>query len=51
MFGGDEEEVKSSASKPWMSERVPQLALDSGNDLCLKKDGALCVILIVSDES
>lgn len=29
---------------------VPQLTKDSGNDICLKKDGALCIILVSKDK-
>lgn len=47
-----ENEVKtSSASKPWLVKPVPEMTKDSGNDICLKKDGALCIILIVKDKS
>ena len=45
-----EDEVKSSASKPWLSEKVPSLNIDSANDICLKKEGALCVIYIIPNE-
>lgn len=41
--GGDDP-VESRASKPWLSEPVPFLSKDSANDICLKKDGVLCVI-------
>ena len=47
VFRTGEEEVKSSASKPWLNDKVPQLALDSADDICLKKEGALCVIYVV----
>jgi hypothetical protein len=44
-----ENEVKtSSASKPWLVKPVPEMTKDSGNDICLKKDGALCIILVVN---
>ena len=47
-----ENEVKtSSASKPWLVKPVPEMTKDSGNDICLKKDGALCIILVVKDKS
>lgn len=46
-----EEEVKSAASKPWLSERVPSFNSESGNDICLKKEGALCVVYVVKDEA
>ena len=45
----NEEEVKSAASKPWLSDRVPRLSGDSANDVCLKKDGALCVIYVAKN--
>ena len=32
-------------------EPVPQLTTDSANDICLKKDGALCIIMIVKDKA
>ena len=51
VFRDGEEEVKSAATKPWLSERLPQLATESGNDICFKREGALCVIYIVKDES
>lgn len=51
VFRNEEEEVKSSAAKPWLNEKVPQLTSDSANDICLKKDGALCVIYIVKEAS
>ena len=44
---GDEEAVESRASRPWLSEAVPFLSKDSANDICLKKDGVLCVIYTV----
>jgi hypothetical protein len=47
-----ENEVKtSSASKPWLVKPVPEMTKDSGNDICLKKDGALCIILVVKDKN
>ena len=41
----------NSAAKPWLVKPVPELTKDSGNDVCLQKDGALCIILLVSDKS
>ena len=41
----------SSAAKPWLVVPVPKLTLDSGNDICLKKDGALCIILVSKNEA
>lgn len=40
---------QSSAAKPWLVVPVPEMTKDSANDICLKKDGALCVILLVKD--
>jgi len=46
----NQSEVKtSSASKPWLIVNVPQMTQDSGNDICLKKDGSLCIIMVVKD--
>ena len=39
----------SAASKPWLSERIPPLTSDSADDICLKKEGALCVIYVAKD--
>jgi hypothetical protein len=39
----------SAASRPWLSDRVPQVTSDSADDICLKKEGALCVIYIAKD--
>jgi len=33
-----------------LSEPVPFLSKDSANDICLKKDGVLCVIYVVPDK-
>lgn len=49
VFRSTEEQVVSAASKPWLSERVPQVTSDSADDICLKKEGALCVIYIAKD--
>lgn len=49
VFKQDEEPVESSASKPWLTQSVPFLSKESGNDLCLKKDGVLCVVYVVPE--
>jgi hypothetical protein len=49
VFPGDAEVKESKASKPWMTEKVPELHGLSANDVCLKKDGALCVIYVSKD--
>ncbi|KAM3138678.1 hypothetical protein pb186bvf_009242 [Paramecium bursaria] len=36
----------SQATKEWMTQLVPQLNQKSANDICLKVEGALCVIYI-----
>lgn len=40
---------QSAAAKPWLIANVPQLTKDSANDICLQKDGSLCVIMVVND--
>ena len=45
------EPKKSAAAKPWLIANVPLLTEDSGNDICLMKDGTLCVIMVVKDQS
>ena len=51
VFYGDEEvPVSSAASKPWLSQKLPKLNSQSGNDICFKKDGALCVIYLASEQ-
>ena len=49
VFRTGNDEVKSSAAKPWLNEKVPQITSDSIDDICLKKEGALCVVYIVKD--
>lgn len=44
-----ESETKSAASKPWMSEKLPQLTKDSSEDICFGKKG-LWVILINNEQ-
>ena len=46
----NEEAVVSAASKPWLNEKVPRMTSDSADDICLKKEGALCVIYVAKDE-
>lgn len=45
----NEDAVVSAASRPWLSEKVPQITSDSVDDICLKKEGALCVIYIAKN--
>jgi hypothetical protein len=49
VFGKDDgkDEGPKAASKPWLNEPLPFLNKDSGNDLCLIKDGTLCVMYVV----
>ena len=47
VFGQQTESTESAATKPWLSQPVPFLSKDSANELCLKKDGVLCVIYLV----
>ena len=51
VFKGGEDEVVSAATKPWMSEKLPLITQDSANDICLKKEGALCVVYVVKDQA
>lgn len=53
VFGQQKETTESAASKPWLSQPFPFLSKDSGNEICLSKDGTLCVIYLVksADES
>ena len=48
VFAQQEEVVESRASRPWLTEPVPFISKDSANDICLKKDGVLCVIYAVA---
>ena len=41
--------MKSSAAKAWLNQPIPFLSKDSANDICLKKDGTLCVIYVVPE--
>lgn len=49
VFRNNEDTVVSAASRPWLSERIPQVTSDSADDICLKKEGALCVIYVAKD--
>jgi len=49
VFRNDDTPVVSAASRPWLSEKVPQITSDSADDICLKKEGALCVIYVAKD--
>ena len=51
MFKGDEKEVVSAASKPWLTDRVPMLTSESSKDVCFGTEGSLCVIYLAKDES
>jgi len=49
-FGVGEEKARSTdtlkVEKPWASEKLPEITKESGNDICFKVDGTVCVILI-----
>ena len=45
VFKGEENE-ESAATKPWLSEPLPELQAVSSKDLCLEKSGS-CVILVL----
>ena len=46
VFGGNQEVKESGATKAWLSERIPFMSKDSGNDVCFSKDGTLCVLYV-----
>jgi len=35
----------TKADKPWLSEKLPEMTLETGNDVCFKIDGIICVVL------
>lgn len=37
-------------AKPWLNEKLPELTKESGNELCFKVDGVVCVILLHKDK-
>lgn len=43
--------MESRASRPWLTESIPYMSKESANDICLKKDGLLCVIYVVPQAS
>lgn len=43
--------MESAATKPWLNENLPHLSKSSGNDICFKKDGTLCVIYVHGGKS
>lgn len=47
VFGQQTEATESAASKPWLSQPIPFLSKDSADEICLMKDGVLCVIYLV----
>ena len=40
----------SASSKHWLTELVPELYYKSANDICLKVEGVICVILMDGSE-
>lgn len=40
----------SPATKQWLTELVPELNYESANDICLKIENGLCVIMISQDK-
>lgn len=41
---------KSASDKPWLLESIPELHRMSGDDICFKKEGSLCAILLLETE-
>lgn len=40
----------TKADKPWLNEKLPELTKESGNEVCFKVDGIVCVILINNEK-
>jgi len=36
----------TKSEKPWLHEKLPELNKESGDDICFKAEGSVCVILI-----
>ena len=51
VFQGTEDVVESSASKVWLTQTVPELNKDSANDICLMKEGYLCVVYLAASSA
>ena len=47
VFGDQKEDEVSIASKPWLTEVLPELKAETADDICLKKEG-LCVIYVTT---
>jgi hypothetical protein len=47
VFKGEEDAPVNAASKPWLSEPLPELRKESSNDLCYKSD-SVCVVLALN---
>eukprot|EP00340_Litonotus_pictus_P002081 CAMPEP_0170527322 /NCGR_PEP_ID=MMETSP0209-20121228/12812_1 /TAXON_ID=665100 ORGANISM="Litonotus pictus, Strain P1" /NCGR_SAMPLE_ID=MMETSP0209 /ASSEMBLY_ACC=CAM_ASM_000301 /LENGTH=339 /DNA_ID=CAMNT_0010817795 /DNA_START=209 /DNA_END=1228 /DNA_ORIENTATION=+ len=49
-FKVGEDKTKASeetkADKPWLNEKLPELNNKSGNDVCFKVEGVICVVLV-----
>ncbi len=49
-FRVGEDKTKASeqtkADKPWLSEKLPELTIESANEVCFKVDGVVCVVLL-----
>ena len=41
----------SAATKHWLTEVVPELHQKSASDICLKVEGAICVILLSNGDN
>ena len=47
VFGDQKEDEVSIASKPWLTEVLPELNAETANDICLQKEG-LCVLYVTT---
>lgn len=49
-FKVGEDKTKASdetkADRPWLNEKLPEVNIRSGDDVCFKVDGVICVILV-----
>lgn len=43
---GSDSTPNDAPKKPWMTEKFPEITIESGNEICFKVDGTICVFLI-----
>ena len=47
---GSDSTPSDAPKKPWMTEKFPEITLESGNEICFKVDGTICAFLISKDK-